>query len=75
MLVLISIILLSACGSTSDKEFELNIKSRKITNQDSQIQVKNGDHVILNFTTDEEGSAFIEQYPNAKTNITPGGNW
>ena len=75
ILVLIFVILLTACGSTSDKEFELNIKSRKITNQESQIQVKTGDHVILNFTTDEEGSAFIDQYPDAKTNISPGGNW
>ena len=75
ILVLIFVILLTACGSTSDKEFELNIKSRKIANQESQIQVTTGDHVILNFTTDEEGSAFIDQYPDAKTNISPGGNW
>ena len=75
ILILISVILLTACGSTSEKQFELNIKSRKISNQDSQIQVKTGDHVILNFTTDEEGSAHIDQYPNAKTNISPGGNW
>ena len=71
ILILISVILLTACGSTSEKQFELNIKSRKISNQDSQIQVKTGDHVILNFTTDEEGSAHIDQYPNAKTNISP----
>ena len=75
ILILISTILLTACGSQSEKEFELNIKSRKISNQQSAIQVKNGDHVILNFTTDEEGSAFIDQYPDAKTNISPGGNW
>ena len=60
ILILISVILLTACGSTSEKQFELNIKSRKISNQDSQIQVKTGDHVILNFTTDEEGSAHID---------------
>ena len=66
ILILISTILLTACGSQSEKEFELNIKSRKISNQQSAIQVKNGDHVILNFTTDEEGSAFIDQYPDWK---------
>ena len=75
ILILIYVILITSCGSSSEKEFELNIKSRKISNQQSAIQVKNGDHVILNFTTDEEGSAFIEQYPDAKTNISPGGNW
>ena len=73
--ILISAILLVACGSATNQEFELNIKSRKVINQESQIRVKTGDHVILNFTTDEEGSAHIDQYPNAKTNISPGGNW
>ncbi|MBK49738.1 MAG: hypothetical protein FI718_05545 [SAR202 cluster bacterium] len=73
--ILISAILLVACGSAPNQEFELNIKSRKVINQESQIRVKTGDHVILNFTTDEEGSAHIDQYPNAKTNISPGGNW
>jgi len=75
ILILITTILLISCGSSSEKEFDLIIKSQKITNQEATIQVNNGDHVILNFTTDEEGSAFIEQYPDAKTNISPGGQW